>query len=325
MTTRRLSYTITLDGNAVTDLTECTVDEGFNQSSTRFSMLMRTLPACVVNDAVSITLGYVVAGVSLVFTGFIDDIQVDNPPGLTTVVGRDSLKRAAEHLLVPANTQDPAFTRLNISAEDLVEALLAECGLLNYGSDVSGYTFLEPEFSLDFVYGAIERVCGILQWHCYADTAGKVWFKDIKPVPVGAAAHNFVTGAAGNLLVINYRESDSDLRNKVVVFGKDPITATVSAASPYVPAGYFKTAVVASSLIDTQAMADGAAAFNLTAWNKLTEIVEAEAEGDPDVHVRDTVFVQDAFTGRNENWFVYTCSHRFGVGGTYKLGLSLIK
>jgi len=322
MTTRRLSYTIALNGNAVTDLTECTVDEGFNQSSTRFSMVIRTLPACVVNDAASITLGYV-GSTSLVFTGYIDNIQKDNPPGLTTVTGRDELKRAAEHLLVPINAQDPAFSRGNISAEALVQALLAEAGLTNYGSDVSGYVFLEPEFSLEFVYGAIEQVCRIIQWHCYADTAGKVWFKDIKPVPSGGASHTFKTGVGGNLVMIAYRQSDDDLRNKVVVFGKDPIYAEASTASPYVPAGYYKTAVVASPLIDTQQMADGAASFNLTAWNKLTEIVEGEAEGDPNVHVRNTVLVQDTFTGRNENWFVYTCSHRFS--SMYKLGLTLIK
>ena len=104
MTTRRLSYGITLNGNPVTDLTECTVDEGFNQSSARFSMVMRTLPGCVVNDPVSITLGYV-TGTALIFTGYIDDIQPANPPGLTTVTGRDDLKRASEHLLVPANSE----------------------------------------------------------------------------------------------------------------------------------------------------------------------------------------------------------------------------
>jgi hypothetical protein len=324
MTTRSLSYTIALNGNPVTDLDACTVDEGFNQSSTRFEMTMHTLPACSVNDSVSITLGYV-AGAALIFTGYIDNIQPTNPDGLTTVTGRDALKRAAEHLLVPVNSEDPAFKRVNISAETLVQDLLAECGLVNYGSDVSGFTFLEPEFSLEFVYGAIERICGILQWHCYADTAGKVWFQDIKPVPAGAAVANFTVGVGGNLVTINYRQSDEDLRNKVVVFGKEDIYAEASAASPYVPAGYYKTAVVASPLIDTQQMADGAANFNLTAWNKLTEIVEAEAEGNPNVHVRDTVFVQDAFTGRNENWFVYTCSHRFASDKTYKLGLTLIK
>lgn len=322
MTTRRLSYSIALNGNPVTDLTECTVDEGFNQSSARFSMVMRTLPGCVVNDSVSITLGYV-TGTALIFTGYIDDIQPANPPGLTTVTGRDDLKRASEHLLVPPNSEDPAFKRTNISAEALVQDLLAECGLTNYGSDASGYTFLEPEFSLEFVYGAIEQICSILQWHCYADTSGKVWFRDIKPVPVGGAVATFNTGVGGNLTMVNYRQSDDDLRNKVVVFGKEDIYAEASAASPYVPGGYYKTAVVASPLIDSQGMADGAAAFNLAAWNKLTEVVEAEAEGNPNVHVRDTVLVQDTFTGRNENWFVYNCSHRFSKD--YRLGLTLMR
>jgi len=323
MTTRVRSYSITLDGNAVTDLTECSVSEGFNQSSARFEMMMRTLPACDVNDDVSITLGYT-GNSNLIFTGKIDYIQKDNPPGLTTVTGRDVLKRAAEHLLVPGAAQDPAFTRGNISAEALVQALLAECGLTNYGSDASGYTFLEPEFTLVQVYSAIEQICGILQWHCYADTAGKVWFKDIKPVPVGAPSKTFNSGVGGNLLLIDYRKDDDDLRNKVVVFGKDPISATASAASPYVPSGYYKTAVVASPLIDTQAMADGAASFNLTAWNKLTETIDAEAEGDSSVHVRDTVTVTETWTGVDEDWFVHNCVHRFGPRD-YVLDLTLTK
>jgi len=327
MTTRVLSYSITLGGNAVTDLTQATVNEGFNQASTRFELQMRTLPACDVNGDVSITLGYS-GSTSLVFTGKIDSIEKNNPPGLVTVMGRDILKRASEHLLVPATADVPAYSATNISAEALVQALLAECGLTNYGSDASGYTFLEPEFSLETVYGAIEQICNILQWHCYADTSGKVWFQDIKPVPSGAPSKTFNSGVGGNLTLISYRKSDADLRNKVVVFGKDDIQATASAASSYVPAGYYKTAVIASPLIDSQTMADGAASFNLTAWNKLTEMIDCEAEGDASVHVRQTVTVTETWTGINENWFVYSCNHNFGTGGdnpTYKLGLTLSK
>jgi len=322
MTTRILSYSVTLNGNAVTDMTQCTVNQGFNQATARFDMEMRTLPACDVNDDVSITLGYS-GSTSLVFTGKIDTIEKSNPPGVTRVTGRDILKRAQEHLLVPTTAQVPAFTRTNISAEALVQALLAECGLTNYGSDVSGYTFLEPEFSLEFVFGAIEQICNILQWHCYADTAGKVWFRDIKPVP-GVSSKTLNSGVGGNLTLISYRKSDADLRNKVVVFGKDDIQATASAASPYVPAGYFKTAVIASPLIDSQTMADGAASFNLTAWNKLTETIDCEAEGDADVNVMDTVTVTETWTGINEDWFVYSCDHHWGPRD-YRLGLTLMK
>lgn len=323
MTTRTLSYSITLGGNSVTDLLSCSVAEGFNQATSRFEMEMRTLPSCDVNSDVSITFGFT-GSTALVFTGKIDNIEKDNPPGVIRVTGRDALKRAQEHLLVPSAAQEPAFSRTNISAEALVQALLAECGLTNYGSDASGFTFFEPEFSLEFVYGAIEQICGIIQWHCYADTSGKVWFKDIQPEPSGASSKTFNSGVGGNLTLIRYRKSDSDLRNKVIVFGKDEIQASASASSPYVPSGYYKTAVVASPLIDTQAMADGAATYNLAAWNKLLEAVEGEAEGDPTVHARQTVTVTETWTGINENWFVHNCTHRFGPNN-YVMDLTLTK
>lgn len=125
----------------------------------------------------------------------------------------------------------------------------------------------------------------------------------------------FTTGSSGNIISNEYSRSDEDLRNRVVVYGKDPIAAEASIASPYLPADFYKTAVIASPLITTQDMADDTAAFNLELYNRLTRSVSCEALGDYRVHVNDIVTITESHTTVSGLWFIYSMSHSWSDTG----------
>jgi hypothetical protein len=131
-------------------------------------------------------------------------------------------------------------------------------------------------------------------------------------------------GNSGDLTVTDYQYNTDNLRNKVIVFGLKPIYAEASAASPYLPADFYKTAVVSSELIDTQGMADDSANYNLDLYNKLTENLNLEAEGDYRVRVRDTVSVTEPFIPDAEgDWFVFALSHRLAESSGYTMSMTL--
>jgi len=132
-------------------------------------------------------------------------------------------------------------------------------------------------------------------------------------------------GSLGNIEIIEYAFSTEELRNKVVVFGRDDIYAEASAASPHLPSGFYKTAIVSSELIDTQDMADDSATYNLELYNKLTENLRVEAEGNPLVRCRDIVGVTEPFTSMAADlWFVYAVDHDLDENG-YSMSLTLSK
>ena len=123
---------------------------------------------------------------------------------------------------------------------------------------------------------------------------------------------------------IGHRRSDRDLRNRVVVYGTDGIYASAEEESPYLPAGFRKTVVVASPWIDDQGMAQAACDYNLDKLNRLTEEITIEVVGNPDLHARKVVTVSESHTGISGDWYIYTCEHRWGEGG-YTTNLELRK
>jgi len=267
------------------------------------------------NDHITATAGYE-GDTASIFDGYIDEINSTRRPGLYEITARDILKRAIEHWIVTTNLDEP-WSRSNISAEDLVGALLNEAGITSYSGDASSFTFgvsHPAEFQLVSAWDAIERICTILAWRCYARD-GTVYFKNLQPTPSGSPVAYLRVGDAGEITSINHEESTENLRNKVVVFGREGIYAEASQSSPYLPAGFYKTAIVSSDLIDTQSMAQAAADYNLALYNRLTEVVRVDIEGDAGIRARDTINVMEPFTGVKGNWFVYSCVHRVDENG----------
>lgn len=300
------------------------VVESYKQPTARCNITTLNYGGLSLGDKIEVSLGFT-GDSGKVFEGYIQNINSERLPGYHIIEAEDILIRAAEFLIVSIDLDNP-FRRWNITAEALVEALLNEAGIADYTSDVTGFTFatgdIPVEFQLTFAWDAIQQIANVVAWHCYADQSGQVHFEDIDPTP-GASVASYTTGGAGNLIVVRRSRSTDTLRNKVIVFGAPPIKAETSAASPHLPADFYKTAVVSSVLIDTQAMADGTASYNLTKWNKLTEALSVEAEGDYARHARQTVTVTEAFTGTTGDWFLHDIAHSFGE--KYTIRMTLVK
>jgi hypothetical protein len=263
-------------------------------------------------DSITVGIGYT-GDTPTVFKGYVTGIADEILPGIHEISCQDVLWRAAQHWIVATDLANP-FRRTNIAVEDLIGDLLAEAGITNYSGDSPGFTLatgVQPaEFQLVSSLDACNQVADIVAWHIYADQGGTVHFKNIIPEP-GSSSASFVTGTSGTIITANQKINTDNLRNKVVVFGYPPITAEAHASSSYLPAGFYKTAIIASPLIDTQSMADGTASYNLNKWNRAAYSIDIEVEGDPDLHARQTVSVTESFTGASGDWFVYDVTHDF--------------
>ncbi len=315
-----ITYSITDSIDAVS----IEVYESYKSPSARATIVTDDPGSLDLGDEITIDLGFDSSN-GKVFEGFIQNINTERLPGQYIIEAQDVLIKATEHLIVSTDLNNP-FRRWNISAEDLVEDLLNEAGITDYSADATTFTFatgeVPVEFQLTFAWDAIQMVANVVAWHAWADTSGTVHFEDIDPVP-GSSSKTYNTGDSGTIVVARRSKSTDNLRNKVVVFGNPPITAIESAVSPYLPANFYKTAVVSSVLIDTQPMADTTASYNLSKWNRLTESMSIEAEGDYTVHARDTVTVNESFTSTTEDWFVHDIVH--SLGETYVNRLTLVR
>ena len=111
-----------------------------------------------------------------------------------------------------------------------------------------------------------------------------------------------------------------------MVYGAPGVNANASAASSFLPAGFFKTLVVAHELIDTGATAGATASANLTMFNRLTETVNLRTRGVTSVKGRDIVTVTEPFTGLTTatKWLVYGAQHVVNRQG-YEMTTTLVR
>jgi hypothetical protein len=260
-----------------------------------------------VGDSISIDMGYT-DDHQVLFNGYVKSIEVKEPELLYTITAANVMTRAIDFFIV-SNTPDSAYKRDHIAAEELIRQLLAMAGLTSYGFDATSFTFginTVVEVNLTSAYDYCRFIAGILAYTIYADKDGKSWFVNRRPYPMpGDVSVATITGPS--ILEINYSRSDRDLRNKVVVYGSEGIYSTAQAASPYVPAGLYRSiAVSAPGVIDTQTMADQSAAYNLELLNRLTEQVSLVIIGNPNIAVRDVVTITRPSIGVAGNWYVYS-------------------
>jgi hypothetical protein len=320
-TNRTLSHTITNGVEAVR--TEITAD--YKELCRRATVETRDVQGLDIGDDIEITIGYV-GDTAKLFHGTVKAIEAANLPGMYSMQCLDDLWRAKEYWFVPEDLDNP-WSRSNITAEDLAEDILAECGIVDFSADwVSGFTFAtgtEPvEIKLVAAADPLNWINEITGGHIYADNTGTVHYDDIEPIP-GVSTATLTTGNNGQLIFTDYTKSDENLRNRVVVFGAPGISASADAVSGHLPANFYKTAIISHGMIDTQAMAQAAADLNLTLLNRLTEGVVVECEGDPDIDCRDTITVTEAWTGVAGDWFVLAATHTFE--SSYRMRLTLTK
>ncbi len=323
--------------SGVSNITSLNITGGYNQSSAIATVVCENTDL-ELNDILSIDAGYVDEHQPM-FYGRVKTITRNREEGNVTLVAKDMLVDATDFFIVADNPEDP-FKRQNISAQDLVGDLLELANITNYAPNVPlSFTYgvsVPAEFNLISVMDACNQVANVLAWHVYADVA-TVRFEDVRPYYRTDAdkfedygshlgddpiSHYFYTPSPAvphyaKVIItgIEHNISDEGLRNKVVVYGRDNLVEKASVDSPYLPAGFYKAAVIASPLIDTSEMAIAAANYNLKLYNRLTESCTLSLLGDASIKPRQFCEIVDSFTQTSGKWFISNVNHTLGGDG----------
>lgn len=318
--TRRLAASIT-DTSGILNITASSA-HNTPAASVVFTAANTSLS---LGDEIIVNLGYS-DDMQQVFRGFVKLVERVAPNNVYTVTAYDELIKATDYFIA-SNTPDTQYTAMNISAEDLVEDLLAMASITDYTAGTSYFTFgitHEIEVNLISAYDMAKTIADILAWHIWTDSSGTVHFDDRKPyVMDGESATKYITHLP-NQLRVSHSRSDRELRNRIVVYGYGDVHAVAEAESPYLPAGFRKSVVVASPWIDYQDIADDAAAWNLEKLNRLTEEVSIEIIGDPSFNARQIVEVSNPYTETSGDWYIFSCDHSWGPSG-YTTSMELRK
>ncbi len=321
--------THTLSGDFV-GVKSITITEAYNSTMSQAIIECRKFTGSL-GDSITFDMGY--SGDSgKIFTGYIRNIDVQLPSAETRVVAEDELSKATEYFMAATDPQNP-FTRSHIQTEDLVEDILNEAQITNYAYNVplsvTWGTQGELEFNLVTAWQAASTIVDALAWHLYADRNGQVHLVDRPPFDDGDSYDFDWDLSAEEFLTLTHSKSTDNLRNRIVVYGKNNLSASASASSSYLPAGFYKTGVIATQAIDTTTLAQQTADLNLTRMNRLTETITCEVEGDYSIEPRKFVRVTavDTDTGMNisgSDWFIFHVLHRLDSSG-YKCNVTLNK
>jgi hypothetical protein len=324
---KELTYSIT--GIGAGDLESLLINEAYNTpvSNAVITAYDTTLG---LGDTVSISLGYGGSNTKA-FQGYVTSLDWSVPKHTITITCEDVLTKAVNYFIASDDPDNP-LTYSNIASEDYVENILNEAEITNFEADVPNTfiwaTDLPAEVNLVSAWQAIDEMANMLAWHIYADRNGKVWFTDRRPyIMTGdTSSHSFDETAGTDVLALTYSKSTEELRNRVVVYGREGIQATASQSSSYLYSPtYYKTAVVAHPLIQTQNQAQRTADYNLELYNRLTELVSMEVEGDASITAREIATVQgSSFTTVSGEWFIYAVRHTFGQQG-FTTSLNLVR
>jgi len=300
------------------DVPNCTgvlsikVSESYNAACVQ-AQIECSSTSLTLGDSIDFDLGFV-GSHGKAFEGYVRRIETNLPQMNTIITCEDVLSRAVDYFIAADNPEDP-YKKFNISTEDLVEDLLSLCGITSFTSDVPldvvwGTTSAGVELNLTTVWQALQMVTGALAWHIYADRDGTVHLTDDHPYKESGDTSSYTwTRANNDLLMASYEITTDDLRNRVVVYGLNNIHATESASSSYLPAGFYKTAVIATQIIDSQSVANQTASLNLARFNRPTESVQIQIEGDYRVRPREFCTVVESYTGLSGDWFIFATEH----------------
>ncbi len=306
---------------SVTGVTGITVIEAFNSAMSQ-AVIECFDTSLSLGDSITFNMGF--SGDSgKVFTGHVRTIDTELIGAQNRIVCEDELAKASDFFMVSADPNLP-FDRSNIDTADLIEDILNEAQITSFQDDtttsVTWGTKGSVSFNLATAWQSAKTIIDALAWHLYADRNGTVHLTELKPYAEGGESIDFTWNlTTDNIMNINYTTSTEKLRNRVVVYGREGVTATASASSGFLPAGFFKTAVLASQLFDTNSFAQNVANVNLTLFNRLTEGLTMTVEGDFSIEPRKwatvTVVDSDISMSITGDWFIYQVEHRIDQSG----------
>ena len=321
----------------LTSITSCNVTMGHDMSSSTAVIETNSIGPLAIGNEITVTMGYTETGTATLFKGYIKSIErkVQGGDGYT-ITANDYMVRAVDYFIASADPNAP-FTRHNVSAESLIQDLLALAGLTNYDYQATSFiiaTVGDLTVNLTSDYDYCKMIGDLIAWHLWADTSGVCHFRNRKPYVMygNSGQPGDVTDVPISYTLtdslatdITYGYSEKDLRNRIIVYGLN-CQATASAVSPYLPAGYYKTVVAgATLLLDTQSAVQKTADYNLALLNRLTYSLEVTVLGNPVLLAREVITVNsNKFGISNELWYIHDCQHNFSSSG-YTTTLSLRK
>lgn len=296
-----------------------------HQDTAPMAIIEAETTSLTLGDEIEVFLGYV-GDNARVFKGYVKEITRATPPTKYKISAYGVLVRAADYFIAADNPDNP-FTRSNITAEKLVEDLLALAGLTNYNYEETNFTFgtqSDVEVNLTSVYEFCSMISRTLAWHLYGDQDGTIHFVERwNGLMTGDSSTKTVDNS--KVLQANRITTTRDLRNKVVVYGGRGISAVEKTSSPHLPSGFYQTTVASAEWIDSQAMADKAAERNLDLLNKLGEICNVKIVGDSSYEQRQIVEFNYSDIGASGDWYVTSVSHTFTSSSGYETLLTLKK
>lgn len=270
-------------------------------------------------DAISFNIGYV-GDNGKIFQGFVRNIEKNLPSANTVVTCESEISKAIDYYMAADDPEHP-FERSEILTEDLVEDILNEAQITSYTHNVPlsvtwGTHGTSVKFNLTTAWQAAKSIVDALAWHLYCDRNGQVHLTGQHPYAEGGEVASFTwDDAAHKTLMINYGKSAEELRNRVVVYGYNNINASASVASPYLPPGFYKTAVIATPIVTNHGQAQQIANLNLARFNRLTESLGLTVEGDYRITPRLWATIVNSYLVVNGLWFIYQVEHLFDSSG----------
>jgi hypothetical protein len=298
-----------------------------------------------IGDLVTIDLGYVTNHAQL-FKGYVKQKERKVPDGSYTITCFDKMIRAMDYFIVSTNPDTP-WTRDHIEASDLVGAIMSMAGLNNYDGQDTHFDLginSKVEVNLVSAYDFCKQIADIVTWSLWCDQNGQVHFRNRKPFVMdgtqytGHGQPGYVTDASTNtpltdkdFLDFTYKRSEKDLRNKMQVYGVTGVSAEAHKATsldptlgpPYtlssfiqvLPTGFYKTAAVATPLIDTNSLAQDCADYNLILLNRLQVSASCTIVGSPDYDCRDVIAIDEAVTGLSGDWYIFSIQQSWSKSG----------
>ena len=278
---------------------------------------------------VQIDLGYT-DNHALIITGYVKQIERNIPENIYSITIMDKMVRAQDYFIASINPQAP-LSKKNITAEALITSLMGLAGL-SVSANTTFFTFgvYNPfEINLVSVHDYCRMISELLTWSFWCDENGVVQFRNRKPyVMINQFPENVQPGFIADSGIVSYTlspstylsssyvKSEKNLRNRVVVYGSENVFAEASAASIHLPAGFFKSSVLAApQLVDSNALALDIANYNLNLLNRITEQVSVAIIGNPSLKARTVIAVDDARMGLYGNWYCYAVDHQFSQQG----------
>ncbi len=324
MTVKVLAHTVP----GVVGLQSVTVTESFDAALSQATIEAYTTTLSL-GDPITFALGFA-GDTGTVFTGFVRNIIQNLPSATVQIVLEDVLSKAVDFFIASDDPQDP-FRRFNIKTSDLVKDILGLASITSFFVDlpfvVTWATGSVPiEFNLVSASDAARQIMDVPAFRLFADRSGVVNLINRRPfVEPGDVASFTWTSTTDDLISISYETSTDNLRNRVVVYGTPGVQATAEAFSPFLPAGFTKSAVIATPIITDNTIAQIAADRNLEGLNRLTEGLNVVIEGDHTVRPNLFANVTDAFTGVSGLWFIFRVEHRFSNTGGYTQAVTLTR